>query len=87
MVRLAPTVFMSDFMAAVTANHSLTKVMDFITDTYVNTINTHTETTVSATSSKDLGPYQQQTPTEITVLTLNVNGIRSALDNDLLQFL
>ena len=88
MVRLAPTVFMSYFMAAVTANHSLTKVMDFLTETYVNTINTHTETTtVLDTNSKDLGPYQQQTPTEITVLTLNVNGIRSALDNDLMQFL
>ena len=91
MVRLAPTVFMSHFMAAVTANHSLSKVMDFITDEYVNTVHTNTnpETTASATNtnSKDLGPLQQQTPTEITLLTLNVNGIRSALENGLLQFL
>ena len=84
MVRLAPTVFMSYFMAAVTANHSLTQVMDFIQSTYVNTIQSEV---CDPVNTKDLGPLHKSSPTVLTVMTLNVNGIRSALENNLLQFL
>ncbi len=85
MVRLAPTIFMSYFMAAVTANHSLSEVMDFIQDTYINTI--RSEIVSIPDNTKDLGPLHKPGPTDLTVMTLNVNGIRSALDNNLLQFL
>ena len=87
LVRKAPVVFMSHFLAAIKDSHKLDAVMEFLEDSYINSHNSHTACRVGSGTTTQRSTEQPLTAPMVdnayTILALNVNGIRSALDNGL----
>ena len=90
LVNKAPTVFISYFMEAIRSTHTLDAVMQFITNTYTtNVISTPDVDRPSVKSSvqpaSDLSLLDLEP--QFRLITLNVCGIHSALENGLEDFL
>ena len=90
LVNKAPTVFISYFMEAIRSTHTLDAVMQFITSTY--TTSAITTPTVDQPSVKStIQPKSDWSLPDLEprfrLITLNVCGVHSALENGLEDFL
>ena len=89
LVRKAPVVFMSHFLAAIKDSHKLDAVMEFLEDSYINSHDSYTACQVVSAnpnvhaSKQVFASTDSNTTSAYTILALNVNGIRSAIDNGL----